>query len=156
MERGAKARQAVLIAAISLLLVAIPLALTTVRVAGERALQKEMVKILEQFDTEVFDVESYSIRKERGGFSITGTIYAYGEIKPERMDEVQRRLSEAAGVPVRLRVTIVPAILSKSGGVSDAEEPGEPSPVVPSIAIEGLGEPTEEAGESSSSEPTEE
>ena len=77
------------------------------------------------------------------GFSITGTIYAYGEIRPGRVDEVQRRLSEAAGVPVRLRVTIVPAILTKAGGTSEDEGSEAMSPVVPSIEVEGLGEPSE-------------
>lgn len=155
-ERGAKARQAALIAAISLLLVAIPLALTTVRVVNESALQNEMFEILEQLDTEVFDVESYSIERERDGFIITGTIYAFGEIAPGRVKEVQRRLSEAAGVPVRLRVTIVPAILTKAGEASDEQESEEPSPVVPSIEVEGLGEPAEgEAAEVDPADPIE-
>lgn len=155
-ERGAKARQAALIAAISLLLVAIPLALTTVRVVNESALQNEMFEILEQLDTEVFDVESYSIERERDGFIITGTIYAYGEIAPGRVKEVQRRLSEAAGVPVRLRVTIVPAILTKAGEASDEQESEEPSPVVPSFEVEGLGESAEgEAAEVDPADPIE-
>ena len=153
-ERGMKARQAALVAAIGLLLVAIPLGVTTVRVAGERNLQREMFEILGELDTDVFDVESYAIRKDRDGFTVTGTIYAYEEIRPGRVDEVQRRLSEAAGAPVKMRVTIVPATLSEAGGASN-ERLVEPPPVVPSVEIEGLDEPIEdEAGEATPLDPT--
>ena len=125
-----------------------------VRVAGERNLQREMFEILGELDTDVFDVESYAIRKDRDGFTVTGTIYAYEEIRPGRVDEVQRRLSEAAGAPVKMRVTIVPATLSEAGGASN-ERLVEPPPVVPSVEIEGLDEPIEdEAGEATPLDPT--
>lgn len=66
---------------------------------------------------------------------------------------VQKRLSEAAGVPIKLRVTIVPATLTEVGGTSKEGRGGEP--VVPSVEVDGPSEPVgEEVIEADPSEPT--
>jgi len=142
-ERGVRARQAAIFAVVGLVLVAVPLGLTTFNIARERNLKSEINEILGQLDREAFGINRYTIKRERGQFIVSGTIYAYGEIGPESVELVQRRLSDAVGETVKLRVTIVPASLTEVGGVAETE-PGSAPPVVPSIELDGLGEPLDE------------
>ena len=139
-ERGARARQAAIFAVIGLILVALPLGLSSFSIARERALRFEINEILGELDRDAFGINRYSIKRQRGEFLVTGTIYAYEEIGPEKVEEVQRRLSEAVGESVKFRVTIVPATLTEVGGTSE-REPGLQIPVVPSNELEGLGDP---------------
>ena len=153
-ERGIKARRAAFLAVVGLLLIALPLGLTTVNIVRERNLRTHIHETLGDLDPEVFGLEDYSIQRERGQVVVTGTIYAFGEIEPERVEMVQRRLSDDAGVPIKLRLTIVPAIFSEVGGTSE-KEPVEQTPVVPSVGLEDLDELLEEeATEADSAEST--
>jgi uncharacterized membrane protein len=142
-ERGAKARQATVVAVSGLLLVAIPLALTTVNIAREQSLRAEIHHVLGQLDAEVFGINRYSIEMERGRFVVTGTVYAYGKIEPDSVEMVQRKLEGAVGVPIELRVTIVPATLTVVGGGSEQRAEREPE-VVPSSEGDHLDESSEE------------
>ena len=142
-ERGVRARQATFFAVVGLILVAFPLGLTTFNIARERNLRTEINKTLGELNTGAFGIDRYSIEKERGQFVVVGTIYAYQPIRREQVEMVQKRLSEAAGVPIKLRVTIVPATLTEVGGNSEGEGIGM-APVVPSIEVDGLGEPLEQ------------
>jgi hypothetical protein len=142
-ERGAKVRQASIVAVAGLLLVAAPLALTTYNIARERSLRAEIGKVLGQLDAEIFGLSHYSIQKEQGQFVVTGTVYAYQEIRPESVEMVQRRLADAVGVPVELRVTIVPATLTVVGD-SSRKESAAAAKVVPSVEIDDTGEPAAE------------
>jgi len=140
-ERGLRTRQAAFFAVVGLVLVAFPLGLTTFDIARERNLRSEINTILGQLDHEAFGINRYSIEKERGQFVVIATIYSYQDVGREEVEMVQRRLSEAAGEPVKLRVTIVPATLAEAGGSSE-EGPVEEPPVVPSIEVEDLGAPS--------------
>lgn len=142
-ERGVRARQATFFAVVGLVLIAFPLGLTTFNIARERNLRTQINKILGQLDSETFGINRYTIEKERGQFVVVGTIYAYQPIRREQVEMVQKRVSDAVGVPVKLRVTIVPATLTEVGGNSEGQGIGM-APVVPSIEVDGLGEPLEQ------------
>jgi len=142
-ERGVRARQATFFAVIGLVVVALPLGLTTFNIVRERHLRTEINKTLGELNTGAFGINRYSIEKEQGQFVVVGTIYAYQDIRRDQVEMVQKRLSEAAGVPIKLRVTIVPATLTEVGGNSQGEGVGM-APVVPSIEVDGLGEPLEQ------------
>ena len=142
-ERGVRARQATFFAVIGLVVVALPLGLTTFNIVRERHLRTEINKTLGELNTGAFGINRYSIEKEQGQFVVVGTIYAYQDIRRDQVEMVQKRLSEAAGVPIKLRVTIVPATLTEVGGNSEGEGIGM-APVVPSIEVDGLGEPLEQ------------
>ena len=142
-ERGTRARQATFFAVMGLVLVALPLGLTTINVARERNLRTQINRILGELDSDAFGINRYSIQKRGGQFVVVGTIYAYQEIRREQVEMVQKRLSDAAGVPVKLRVTIVPATLTEVGGNSQGKGVGM-APVVPSIEVDGFGEPLEQ------------
>ncbi|MGB5551497.1 MAG: DUF389 domain-containing protein, partial [Thermoanaerobaculia bacterium] len=152
-ERGVRARQATLFAVVGLVLVALPLGVTTVNIARERNLRTQINKTLGELNAGAFGINRYSIEKEQGQFVVVGTIYAYQDIRREQVEMVQKRLSDAAGVPVKLRVTIVPATLTEVGGASK-ERSGE-GPVVPFVDVDGLSEPVgEEVIEADPLEPT--
>jgi uncharacterized hydrophobic protein (TIGR00271 family) len=147
-ELGLRARRAAVVAATGLILIAVPLGLSTFNLAREQRLRSEIHTTLQKLDAEVFAVEEYSISKKGGGFVITGTVFAYQEIVPGRVEEVQRQLSQAVGVPVELRVTMVPASLAVVGGSMRQEAEEVPSteepPVVPSTDGDHRDESSEE------------
>ena len=125
-ERGAKARQATFVAVAGLLLVAVPLAVTTFNIAREQSLRSEIHHLLGELDGKVFGINRYSIEEERGRFIVTGTVYAYREIGPESVERIQRQLTDAVGVPIELRVTLVPATLTVVGDSSKERAEKEP------------------------------
>ena len=143
-ERGLQARRAAFVAAAGLVLIAVPLGLSTFNIVREQTLRSEIHATLQRLDARVFNAEKYSISKEGGRFVITGTVYAYQEIEPGRVEDVQRQLSRAVGVPIELRVTIVPASLTVVGGPprqKTEEAPSKKEPqVVPSTESDPLNE----------------
>lgn len=71
----------------------------------------------------------FSVTYRGGGFLVEGTVFTYAGFETEGAFGFQKYLEEKVGVPVEVRLTIVPATLLEAGGENPVQLR---SPVVPS------------------------
>ena len=128
-EREIHVRRAAAIAVVTVALLVVPLALTTVRVSREGRLQTEVNEAISDQPDRRFRVSDFSVTYRRRGFLVQGTVFAFTGFESERIFSFQEYLEEKVGVPVEVRLTIVPATLLEAGGENPAQLR---SPVVPS------------------------
>ena len=123
-ERGAKVRQAALVAVIGLALLVVPLGLTTLRELREQRIRDQLERTRELLGDDRIQSRSFTIRKERGVYVIQGRIWAFDEIPESEFESFRRALEEEAGVPIRIRATVVRATVTDVGPefASETEE----------------------------------
>ncbi len=122
--RGRRVGRGILYALAAILLLAVPLGLETRTVtrAGrlEAGLEAEIAAGLRRAGSGLYRVQEYSVERRRGGLLVVATLFAYGDLGGERLEEIRRRLSEVAGVPVTIDLTVVDATRIEAGPISSA------------------------------------
>jgi hypothetical protein len=64
---------------------------------------------------ESFRVESLTVKVHRGGYLVEGTIFAFEGFDNQGIHRLQQAMEEDVGVPVEVRLTVIPATLSVAG-----------------------------------------
>ena len=109
-----------MMATLGVLLLALPLGVTTFRVRVENRLENKIDQMLQEYVNVRF--QDYRVEKIGGKVVVEGIIYTTVDIAPEDLEAWRREVSEAVGVPISLRTTLVPANFIEL----DAPEPEEP------------------------------
>ncbi len=112
--RDRAARRAILWAAVAIVLVAIPLGFQTRTSIQTHRLEALILSQLRRADQEL-RVENLSVQSWGDELVVEGTIYTDEELDPERFETARQRLEAAAGMPVRLRLTLVEASFEELG-----------------------------------------
>ena len=101
---------------LTVVLLIVPLGLTTVRVSREGRLKSEIHEAIRDQPFRGFRVTDFSVTYRLRGFLVEGTVFTFTGFESERILEFQEYLEEKVGVPVEVRVTVVPATLLEAGG----------------------------------------
>ncbi|MBV7327021.1 TIGR00341 family protein [Chloroflexi bacterium TSY] len=117
-EHSQRVRRYVMIAAISLMVIAIPLTAVTVEAYGEGwrllTVRNTLTEIVAE---EVAEIEDVEVRPYGDGYVANFTVYTYGHQNESTsteagIEDLQRVLSEAVRAPVALRIRAIPATLA--------------------------------------------
>jgi len=118
-EYGQQFQRWILLSVAILLVIATPLAITTVNLRSQLERQQQVKDVLnEVIEGEFAEVEDVTVKPQGDGFLVSGTVYAYGDITDEEMREIQALLSESMGAPVVIRARLIDARLKVVGSDS--------------------------------------
>ena len=109
-ERQRRLQRGLLVSLAAMLLIAIPLALIS-RTSFRQLQQKEEVTTIltEEIADDTGRVVDVVVEPAGEGIAVDATLYAMAELDAERLDAIQRRLTEEVGAPVTLRATVLQA-----------------------------------------------
>ena len=121
-EYGQRFQRWILLSVAILLVIAVPLALTTINLRNQLERQQQVKDVLnEVIAGEFAEVEDVTVKPQGDGFLISGTVYAYGDITDEEMIEIQNSLSEAMEAPVVIRARVIQSRLEVVGSNAPPE-----------------------------------
>ena len=120
-ERASRVQRSIVFAIMGVLLILIPLAVSTVTLARQATRESAVRTILlERLGEEIVEVDDIEIAEASNGYTVGFTAYIYGEVSDTSLiAQIRDELSEATGTPVSLRVRVVPAVLARvdEGGI---------------------------------------
>ena len=116
-ELAEQSRRRVLFTIVGVLLVAIPLSITTVQEARQGRFQTAVEDILGNLvETEVGEVENTSVRRNEDGYEVSFSVYAYDDERlPGILEGVSERIQASSQDPVAIQVRIIRSSLSQIG-----------------------------------------
>ncbi len=120
-----RTRRRVLFTIVGVLLVAIPLTVTTVQETRQGRFQTAVEDILGSLvDTDVGEVEETSVLHNGDGYEVRFSVYAFDDERlPDVLEGVSQRIQASSQDPVRIQVRIIQSSLSHLGsGQASAEK----------------------------------
>ncbi len=113
-DRGRYMQRYILFAVFMLLILAIPLGFASYNLSNELDRKQNVETVFTRIlAAESADVEDLAIQQRGDGYLVTGTVYAYQQLTPEEIAEIQYELSAGIGAPITIRVRIIPARLEQ-------------------------------------------
>jgi hypothetical protein len=120
-------RKAAVVALLTVALLIVPLALTTVRMSRQGRLEAELEDVIQDITDRSYRIRDFDVSREGRGFLVQGTIYAFEGFETERIFAFQEELQSTVGGPVQVQLTVVPATLTVVGEeLLKAPPPGSP------------------------------
>ena len=126
-EYGQQMQRGMIIAIVVLIIIAIPLGVTSV--ISRRNIQRvsQVESALEEAVEEVSAfVQDISVEQQGDVLLIEVTIYDFGQFDSQNLDQIRQMISDEVGMPVTIRATVIPALLEESSGVRTALESVSP------------------------------
>jgi len=113
-ENERRVRRGITFAIVGLLLVLIPLGISTVTLVQQAQRDSAIRTILvENFADEVVEIEDIQLKPSPDGYTIRFTAYVYDEANDDTLiTQIREELQEAVKAPVQLRVRVVSAFLA--------------------------------------------
>lgn len=109
-EEGMHMRRGITLSILALIVIAMPLAFTSVGFRQQIAREVDLETVLNQsLETDVSQVENIDIEAQGGGFVVSATVYVQEGFDAGLIAEVQDSLSQAVGVPVTFNARLVTA-----------------------------------------------
>ncbi len=109
-EEGMHMRRGITLSILALIVIAMPLAYTSVGFRRQIAREVDLETVLNQsLETDVSQVENIEIDPQGGGFVVSATVYVQEGFDAGLIAEVQDSLSQAVGVPVTFNARLVTA-----------------------------------------------
>ena len=124
-EQAERTRRRVLFTIIGVLIVAIPLSVSTVHATRQRHFQATVEDVMRtSIDAEVGEVGQISVRSAENGYEVLFSVYAFDEERlPAVLEGAEGQIRAASQDPVTIRARIIRSSLSDLGtGPSNAEQ----------------------------------
>jgi len=126
-EYGQRMQTGIIIAIVVLIVIAIPLGVTSVisrrniqRVSQVESTLEAAVEELSAF------VQDISVEQRGDMLMIEVTIYDFGQFDSEDLDQIRHEISDSVGIPVTIHATVIPASFEESSGVPTSLESVSP------------------------------
>lgn len=125
-------QKGLLVSIVSLVLIAVPLALLLEisigplgRLRQETRYQEQITTVLdEQIPAHIARVADVALERTKDGYIVHATLYDFEGFRPDQIDRLQALLTDHTGLPLTLQVTLLQAVLT--GG--DSLMPATPTP----------------------------
>jgi uncharacterized hydrophobic protein (TIGR00271 family) len=126
-EYGQQMQRGIFLAIVVLVIIAIPLGFTSVvsrrNIQRVRHVESTLEKAVEEASAFVHDI---SVEQQGDMLLVEVTIYDFGQFDSHDLNQIRQVISDAVGMPVTIRATVIPAHLEESGGVTTALEAANP------------------------------
>lgn len=116
-EQAHQVPRRILLTIVGVLIVAIPLSVSSLHITRQRSYQAQVERILNGLhEAEVAEVGQISIGEDDGGYVVSFTTYIYDPDRfPDMLRQVEQRIVDAAKVPVTIQARTVQSTLSRYG-----------------------------------------
>jgi uncharacterized hydrophobic protein (TIGR00271 family) len=115
-ERGSEARRGLLVATVGVILLLIPLGFRTIGALQKEQVEAQFSEMLAEHARGTYEISSLKVVRERGQLVVVTRIVAEVGVVGEALKEIQPRLQEEQGKPIRIRAAVVHASFRNVGG----------------------------------------